>query len=400
MSLTSTKMESSKIAIYIHWPFCLSKCPYCDFNSHVSNEINYDLWNKSYIKEIQYFSNFISGKNITSIYFGGGTPSLMQAQSVEIIIDALAKLGTITSTTEITLEANPSSAEIDKFAAFKSAGINRISIGIQSLRQNALQQLGRNHDVQSAINAIHSARKIFERYSFDLIYARFDQSLKDWQIELGEAITLANGHLSLYQLTIEKGTQFYSLLRQGIITTSENDLAADMYEWTHDFMQMHGYNNYEISNYARNNHESMHNLTYWNYESYIGIGPGAHSRIKFHTHEIDNKVRSITTIHNPKKWLESVNSRGHGIQNSQYLNFNEIVQEYIMMGLRIKNGILISAIEAFFNCKIDALLNLNLIKQYQKLGFIQNNNSRLAFTLKGFMVHSYIVPRIIEFSGH
>jgi len=217
------------ISVYIHWPFCLSLCPYCDFNSHIASTIDHDLWLNAYKQEINYFKEKLSGRQIQSIFFGGGTPSLMRPKTVKSIIDLLSNIGLISSTTEITLEANPTSYETEKFKEFKSAGINRVSIGVQSLKPEALEVLGRKHSKDEAISAIKSASKIFDRYSFDLIYAIPNQTLEDWKNELSNALELANGHISLYQLTIEKGTPFYQIFKSGQMQLPSNDSSANMY---------------------------------------------------------------------------------------------------------------------------------------------------------------------------
>ena len=289
---------SNNISIYVHWPFCLAKCPYCDFNSHVAETINHDVWLKSYLQELDYFSSIFGGKYIKSIFFGGGTPSLMEPRVVQGIIEKISSLAIINNNTEITLEANPTSFEINKFKEFRTSGINRVSIGVQALKNKDLLKLGRQHDTGAARQAIIQANNIFDKVSFDLIYARSDQTLKEWQMELMEACELASGHISLYQLTIEKGTAFYKLFHDGKLSLPNNDLAAQMYEWTTEYLATQGYTRYEISNYAKDSYECVHNLTYWNYQSYLGIGPGAHSRIIS-----KNSVCSIMMYHNPAKVL-------------------------------------------------------------------------------------------------
>ena len=264
------------VSIYIHWPFCLSLCPYCDFNSHLSDSIDYAMWLHAYQTEIDYFANKIKGKSVRSIFFGGGTPSLMKPDIVAGIIQKIAGLAEISEFTEITMEANPTSYETQKFREFKVAGINRVSIGVQSFQQKGLEILGRKHSVREAICAIESAASLFDKYSFDLIYATPNQDLAQWQGELKFALSLAGGHISLYQLTIEKGTPFYRLFRDGKLPLPSNDIAANMYEWTSRYLQEQNYGRYEISNYATNGQECIHNLCYWNYDEYIGIGPRVH----------------------------------------------------------------------------------------------------------------------------
>ncbi|HJD67019.1 MAG TPA: radical SAM family heme chaperone HemW [Rickettsia endosymbiont of Bembidion lapponicum] len=385
------EVKANDLSIYIHWPFCLSKCPYCDFNSHVENSIDDDNWLKSYEKEIKYFKNIIQNKYIKSIFFGGGTPSLMNPKIVDGIINKISELARIDKQTEITLEANPTSFETEKFKAFKAAGINRVSIGVQSLREDDLKKLGRTHDSFQAIKTIESANKIFSRVSFDLIYARSSQKLKDWQQELKQAMELVTGHISLYQLTIEKGTPFYKLFHDGNLILPNSDMAAEMYEWTNDYLESQNYFRYEISNYAKKGQECVHNLTYWNYNDYLGIGPGAHSRII----ENPSSVSAIMMWHKPEKWLEAVNNKNNGIQTNSKLIKQEIIEEILMMGLRLKKGINISALEQKIDAKLENILDINSLNHYQELDLIRLDEN-LYLTDKGLMLHSYIVPRLLQ----
>lgn len=385
------EVKANDLSIYIHWPFCLSKCPYCDFNSHIANSIDDNNWLKSYEKEIEYFKDIIQDKYIKSIFFGGGTPSLMNPKIVEGIINKIRGLARIDKQTEITLEANPTSFETEKFKAFKAAGINRVSIGVQSLREDDLKKLGRTHDSLQAIKTIESANKIFSRVSFDLIYARSGQELKDWQQELKQAMELVTGHISLYQLTIEKGTPFYKLFHDGNLILPSSDIAAEMYEWTNDYLESQNYFRYEISNYARKGQECVHNLTYWNYNDYLGIGPGAHSRII----ENPSSVSAIMMWHKPEKWLEAVNNKNNGIQTNSKLTKQEIIEEILMMGLRLKNGINISALEQKIDTKLENILDISSLNHYQELDLIRLDDN-IYLTYKGLMLHSYIVPRLLQ----
>nr|WP_232505911.1 MULTISPECIES: radical SAM family heme chaperone HemW [unclassified Rickettsia] len=385
------EVKANDLSIYIHWSFCLSKCPYCDFNSHIANSIDDDNWLKSYEKEIEYFKDIIQNKYIKSIFFGGGTPSLMNPKIVEGIINKISELARIDKQTEITLEANPTSFETEKFKAFKAAGINRVSIGVQSLREDDLKKLGRTHDSLQAIKTIESANKIFSRVSFDLIYARSGQELKDWQQELKQAMELVTGHISLYQLTIEKGTPFYKLFHDGNLILPNSDMAAEMYEWTNDYLESQNYFRYEISNYAKEGQECVHNLTYWNYNDYLGIGPGAHSRII----ENPSSVSAIMMWHKPEKWLEAVNNKNNGIQTNSKLTKQEIIEEILMMGLRLKKGINISALEQKIDAKLENILDISSLNHYQELDLIRLDEN-LYLTDKGLMLHSYIVPRLLQ----
>nr|WP_253310057.1 radical SAM family heme chaperone HemW [Rickettsia endosymbiont of Ceutorhynchus assimilis] len=381
------------LSIYIHWPFCLSKCPYCDFNSHIANKIDHNLWLKSYEKEIEHFTDIIQNKYIKSIFFGGGTPSLMESFVVEGIISKIKEIANIDDQTEITLETNPTSFEANKFQSFKLAGVNRVSIGVQSLREDDLKKLGRQHDAAQAIKTIEAARKIFPKISFDLIYARSDQTLKDWQQELKEAMQLASGHISLYQLTIEKGTLFYKLFKEGSLILPNSDKAAEMYEWTNYYLESNNYFRYEISNYALPNHECIHNLAYWHYDNYLGIGPGAHSRIIEDSKQATSY--SMMMRHKPEKWLQAVNELNVGIQSKIKLSLQEMIEEILMMGLRLKDGININSLEQKTGMKLTNILDTKLLNYYQTLNLIKLDNN-IYLTDKGLMLHSYIVPRLIK----
>ncbi len=384
-------MTSNNISIYIHWPFCLAKCPYCDFNSHVAEAINHDVWLKSYLQELDYFSSIFGGKYIKSIFFGGGTPSLMEPRVVEGIIEKISSLAIIDNNTEITLEANPTSFEINKFKEFKTSGINRVSIGVQALKNKDLLKLGRQHDIVAAKQAIIQANNIFDKVSFDLIYARSGQTLKEWQMELVEACELASGHISLYQLTIEKGTAFYKLFHDGKLALPNNDLAAQMYEWTTEYLATQGYTRYEISNYARDSYECVHNLTYWNYQSYLGIGPGAHSRIIS-----KNSVRSIMMYYNPAKWLSAVLNSKTGIQSSANLSATEAITECVMMGLRLNEGININNLWWLSDCiEMKDVINMEMVKYYYNLGLLIYSDKHIYFTNQGLILHNYLVPRLL-----
>ncbi|QCS23949.1 coproporphyrinogen III oxidase [Rickettsia parkeri] len=388
--IQNMRVMANDLSIYIHWPFCLSKCPYCDFNSHVASTIDHNQWLKSYETEIEYFKDIIQNKYIKSIFFGGGTPSLMNPVIVEGIINKISNLAIIDDQTEITLETNPTSFETEKFKAFKAAGINRISIGVQSLKEDDLKKLGRTHDCMQAIKTIEVANTIFLRVSFDLIYARSGQTLKDWQEELKQAMQLATSHISLYQLTIEKGTPCYKLFKEGNLILPHSDAAAEMYEWTNHYLESKKYFRYEISNYAMIGYECLHNLTYWNYNSYLGIGPGAHSRII----ESSSSVSAIMMWHKPEKWLDAVKTKNVGIQTNTKLTHQEIIEEMLMMGLRLSKGINISTLEQKLNTKLENILDMNNLKHYQALDLIRLD-ANIYLTDKGLMLYSYIVPRLI-----
>jgi len=321
--------------IYVHWPFCAAKCPYCDFNSHVHRgAFDESGYVESYAAEIAHYARLVPGRKVNSIFFGGGTPSLMDPRSVGGILDAIGAHWEIDKNVEITLEANPTSVEADRFRGYRAAGVNRVSLGVQSLRDGPLAELGRKHTVDEAITAVRLAQSIFPRSSFDLIYARPRQTLEDWQDELTEALWLAQGHLSLYQLTIEMGTRYYDLFNAGKLKMPDEDLSADFYELTQELTLKAGLPAYEISNHARPGQESRHNLLYWRYGEYVGIGPGAHGRLL-----IDNKRHATAAEKLPFEWQKKVAQRGHGLVTDDILTWEEEGDELLVMGLRLREGI-------------------------------------------------------------
>ncbi|MCX7343255.1 MAG: radical SAM family heme chaperone HemW [Proteobacteria bacterium] len=322
--------DKPPISLYIHWPFCLSKCPYCDFNSHVRESYSEPDWQTALLLELNSAKELLGPRQLSTIFFGGGTPSLMQASTVEKVINEATKLFEAANDIEITLEANPNSVEVTKFENLANAGVNRISIGVQSLRQDRLQELGRKHSVKEAIQAIETATKIFKRASFDLIYATPGQTLDQWSEELSEALTFTTEHLSLYQLTVEPNTTFERLHKRGELVLPVDDLAADMYELTNQICTTNGLHAYEVSNYAKVGAECRHNLNYWRYGEYIGIGPGAHGRLL-----INGKRLATKQYLTPERWLQEPNRNQESIE----LTAKEQEQERILMGLRTTEGI-------------------------------------------------------------
>ena len=330
----SLDWKNSGFGIYVHWPFCQSKCPYCDFNSHVRPEVNTINWQETYLSELSRYHSETPGRNVDSIFFGGGTPSLMKPSLVSNIIDKISLLWGIKPEAEITLEANPSSVEAEKFMAFKNAGVNRVSIGVQSLIDKDLKQLGRLHSVKEALKAIHIGRQTFEKTSFDLIYARQQQSLKNWEAELNLALSFDPDHLSLYQLTIEPNTAFGRLHKNGKLMGLPNEqTSGELYHTTNSICSLNGLFHYEVSNYAKLGHESIHNKIYWNYGDYVGIGPGAHGRLS------NSKGRYATQSHsNPDKWVKSVR-KSTGESARTLISKPDQADEMVMMGLRLSSGI-------------------------------------------------------------
>jgi len=327
-------LDGGGFGIYVHWPFCLAKCPYCDFNSHVREQIDESGWRDALLAELSYFAAQTGSRSVDSIFFGGGTPSLMSPASVGAVIDAVGKHWSVGSDTEITLEANPTSVEAKKFAGFAFAGVNRLSMGVQSLDDRALQFLGREHSASEALAAFEIARQHFPRISFDLIYGRPDQTIDQWTKELTRAIDLTAGHLSVYQLTIEEGTAFHTAFRQGRLTMPSDDLGADMYMATQDLTRAAGLPAYEISNHAWPGEECRHNLVYWRYGDYVGVGPGAHGRITRDGQKIATAQR-----HKPESWIDAVTRNGHGSVEDTVLDHQACAEEMLMMGLRLTEGV-------------------------------------------------------------
>jgi oxygen-independent coproporphyrinogen-3 oxidase len=321
--------------IYLHWPFCAAKCPYCDFNSHVRHAgVDQQAYINAFRQEITAMRLLSGPQVVTSIFFGGGTPSLMSPDTVNAVLDAVREAWVVPDGIEITLEANPSSVEAGRFRGYRQAGVNRVSMGVQALNDADLKRLGRLHDRAEALKAIGLARDIFPRMSFDLIYARPDQTAEAWALELEEAISLAADHLSLYQLTIEEGTPFYGLHKAGKLIVPDGELSAELYELTRQVCESHGLPAYEVSNHARPGAESRHNLTYWRYGDYAGIGPGAHGRLTTPGGKI-----ATATERMPEQWLKLVAENGHGMIETSELTASEQADELLLMGLRLREGI-------------------------------------------------------------
>jgi len=327
--------EGTPFGVYIHWPFCLSKCPYCDFNSHVRQAgIDEPRYVRAFTAEIAATAARVPGRTVSTIFFGGGTPSLMDPKTVAAILDAVGRHWTIAPDAEITLEANPTSVEASRFRGYRAAGVNRVSLGVQSLDDTILKQLGRLHTAREALDAVAVARGIFPRFSFDLIYARPGQTVAAWRTELGQALVEAGEHLSLYQLTIEPDTPFAALHAGGKLVLPDDDLGRDLYDLTLDQCAAAGLPAYEVSNHARPGAECRHNLVYWRYGEYAGIGPGAHGRLV-----VDGTRRATATEKRPEAWLMRVESLGHGVTVDDALNRDEQADEFLLMGLRLAEGI-------------------------------------------------------------
>jgi putative oxygen-independent coproporphyrinogen III oxidase len=367
------------LALYIHWPFCVSKCPYCDFNSHVRPSIDQAQWREALLSDLAFEAASFPGPKLGSIFFGGGTPSLMEPGTVAALIEAADAHWGFSPGVEITLEANPSSVEAARFADLASAGVNRVSLGLQALDDGALAFLGRAHDVAEGLAALETAQRHFRRVSFDLIYARPEQDEAAWEAELRRALSFGTGHLSLYQLTIEPGTRFAALAAKGELPLAGNEEAAALYELTQALAEAAGLPAYEISNHARAGEESRHNLAYWRYQPYLGIGPGAHGR-----------RGDLATIRHkkPENWLSALARNGHGIAEESPLSPAERETEALLMGLRLKDGL---AIEPF-----QARLNLAAVGQLERQGLLRTGDGRLRVSAPGMLLLDAILAEIVR----
>ncbi|MDB5710002.1 MAG: coproporphyrinogen oxidase [Sphingomonas bacterium] len=378
--------ETPPLALYVHWPFCVSKCPYCDFNSHVREEVDQAAWRDALLADLAYEAGLLPGRRLGSIFFGGGTPSLMPPETVAAVIDAAAAAWGFDDDIEITLEANPSSVEAARFADIAQAGVNRVSLGLQALDDKALRFLGRAHDVEEGLAALATAQRAFARVSFDLIYARPDQSLAAWEIELARALAFGTEHLSLYQLTIEPGTRFATEAAAGRLTMPDGDDAADLFEATRAMTAAAGLPAYEISNHARAGAESRHNLTYWRYRDYAGIGPGAHGR----------RGGLATVRHRkPENWLAAVTRNGHGAQSEEPLVPADRAKEGLLMGLRLREGIDLGRIAMLGEAPIAALVDEPAIARLTEQGFMARDGDHLRVCEAGMLLLDAILPKVV-----
>jgi oxygen-independent coproporphyrinogen-3 oxidase len=364
--------------IYVHWPFCRAKCPYCDFNSHVSGEVDHARWARALVAEIERYADAIGPRVLRSIFFGGGTPSLMAAQTVAAVIERASACFTPSPDLEITLEANPTSSEADHFSAMRAAGVNRVSLGVQALDDAALRLLGREHTAAEALAAVTLAARLFERFSFDLIYARPGQTAAAWRAELARALDHADGHLSVYQLTIEPGTRFELLERTGALVMPAEDVQADLYELTQERLAGAGLPAYEISNHARPGEACRHNLLYWRCGEWLGIGPGAHGRL-----ELERQRLATTAWRLPKAWLERVERSGSGERSRVALSRVEQAQELLVMGLRLSDGVDLAHLEAICGQALDRLLDRAALDRLVGDGLIARGGGRLTATAAG-----------------
>jgi oxygen-independent coproporphyrinogen-3 oxidase len=378
------KDHADAFGVYIHWPFCLSKCPYCDFNSHVRQAgIDEPRYVKAFAAEIAATAARVPDRTVSTIFFGGGTPSLMRPETVGAILETIGRHWTVAPDAEITLEANPTSVEASRFRGFRAAGVNRVSLGVQSLDDAVLKQLGRLHTAREALDAVAVARENFSRFSFDLIYARPGQSVAAWRAELDQALAEAGEHLSLYQLTIEPDTPFAALHAGGKLVLPDDDLGRDLYDLTLDQCAAAGLPAYEVSNHARPGAECRHNLVYWRYGEYAGIGPGAHGRLM-----VDGTRRATATEKRPESWLMRVESLGHGVTVDDALSRDEQADEFLLMGLRLAEGIDPGRYAALAGRPLD----LERVAALTGHGFVETTaDGRLRVTRSGFPVLDAVV---------
>jgi putative oxygen-independent coproporphyrinogen III oxidase len=370
-------MPAETLALYVHWPFCISKCPYCDFNSHVRESIDQDRWRDALLADLAHEAEVAPNRPLTSIFFGGGTPSLMPPATVAALIDGAERQWGFAPDIEITLEANPSSVEAARFAGLAAAGVNRVSLGLQALDDEALRFLGRAHDVAEGLGALETAQNNFGRVSFDLIYALPDQSEAAWQAALSRALGFGTGHLSLYQLTIEPGTRFAAMAARGELTPADPDHSADLFELTRDLTATAGLPAYEISNHARPGEESRHNLTYWRYGDYLGVGPGAHGR---------RAGIATARAKKPENWLKRIDLDRHGMELEEALSVETQAREALVMGLRLDEGLK--------RDRIDMAIDQGAVDRLARLGLIEQTAERLRVTPEGMLLLDAILAEV------
>ncbi|MGD9809753.1 MAG: radical SAM family heme chaperone HemW [Sphingobium sp.] len=374
------------LALYIHWPFCVSKCPYCDFNSHVREGVDIERWRAALLADMAHEAGFLPHRTLGSIFFGGGTPSLMPPSLVAELIEAAHRHWAFAPDIEITLEANPNSVEVARFADLAAAGVNRVSIGVQSFDPEALHFLGRAHGADEARAAIDTAQRHFCRVSFDLIYALPGQTLAQWEARLAEAVSFGTGHLSLYQLTIEPGTRFETMVRRGDFMPADPDHAADLFEATQAITAQAGLPAYEVSNHARAGEDSRHNLAYWRYGDYAGIGPGAHGR----------RDAAATQRHRkPENWIDAVARNGHGCQSEAGLTTQDRAREALMMGLRLFEGVDLAALSRRLGVATDEMVDRSALTRLAKQGLVWTDADRLTVAPKAMLLLDAILPEIV-----
>lgn len=381
----------SPLAVYIHWPFCKSKCPYCDFNSHVRDGVDQDRWKKALLIELEHMAKETQAHEVKSIFFGGGTPSLMPAQTAAAVIERVRALWPVSGGMEITLEANPTSVEANTFSDFKSAGVNRVSLGVQSLDDKELKFLGRGHSAKEAVAAVEKAAKVFDRYSFDLIYARPGQTLENWEKELHAALKYIGGHMSLYQLTIEENTAFHHAYKKGEFALPDEELSEQLYRQTENIMREHGLIAYEVSNYAKPGQESRHNMAYWLGEDYIGVGPGAHGRLT----QRGNRL-ATQTLKSPERWLENVEKNGHALEVWQEIDKRDELDERVMMGLRLADGINFADFKEKTGVAFTDAIDARKYALYAQKNYLKVTENGVSATLSGRLVLNRLTAELLS----
>lgn len=379
--------EHGGFGLYIHWPFCQAKCPYCDFNSHVVAQIDQKAWAAAYLDEIERIGAETEGRVLRSVFFGGGTPSLMDPEVVDAILTKVRATWPMANDIEVTLEANPTSVEAGRFTGYRDAGVNRVSMGIQALNDTDLKALGRLHTAAEAMQAFDIARDVFERVSFDLIYARQGQSVGDWEAELRKALALTVDHLSLYQLTIEDGTAFGDRYAAGKLRgLPDDDVAADMYSVTQDICREAGFLAYEVSNHARPGCESIHNKIYWKYGDYAGIGPGAHGRLTLGSTRYATEAPLA-----PAAWLSQVLKTGNGDRAREKLDSADQFVEFLLMGMRLQDGVALSRYSSHLSKEL-----FNKINMLYDMGLVRLDDDRLHLTERGFPVLNAVLRELLS----
>jgi oxygen-independent coproporphyrinogen-3 oxidase len=376
-------------AVYVHWPFCLSKCPYCDFNSHVREAVDQARWRAGLLREIDHWAALTPGRTVTSVFFGGGTPSLMEPDTTRAVIERIGERWGYAADPEITLEANPTSVEAERFAAYERAGVNRVSLGVQALNDADLKMLGRGHSAAQALDAVALARDTFPRYSFDLIYARPGQTVAGWEFELGRGLEMAGDHLSLYQLTIEEGTAFHAAFRDGRLVLPDEDTAAELYAVTRAMTAEAGLPAYEISNHAAPDGESRHNMTYWRYGEYAGVGPGAHGRLH------RDGIVATAQRRKPETWLDLVEAQGHGTELMTSVPPAEAAEEMVMMGLRTVEGVDLRRLEAVSGQPLERIIDAAIAEDLEEQGLLERTGTALRATADAWPVLNEVIRRLL-----
>jgi putative oxygen-independent coproporphyrinogen III oxidase len=376
-------------AVYVHWPFCLSKCPYCDFNSHVREAVDQARWRAGLLREIDHWAALTPGRTVISVFFGGGTPSLMEPDTTRAVIERIGERWGYAADPEITLEANPTSVEAERFAAYERAGVNRVSLGVQALNDADLKMLGRGHSAAQALDAVALARDTFPRYSFDLIYARPGQTVAGWEFELGRGLEMAGDHLSLYQLTIEEGTAFHAAFRDGRLVLPDEDTAAELYAVTRAMTAEAGLPAYEISNHAAPDGESRHNMTYWRYGEYAGVGPGAHGRLH------RDGIVATAQRRKPETWLDLVEAQGHGTELMTSVPPAEAAEEMVMMGLRTVEGVDLRRLEAVSGQPLERIIDAAIAEDLEEQGLLERTGTALRATADAWPVLNEVIRRLL-----